>query len=145
MKDPDTLRVELRSSRLAAAIIFVTHVATAGLLALAPGHPVLRAVAVAAIGAHALGAVRTWALQSVPRAVVSVELSADGQIALVERCGRRYEGRIRPESYVGAQLTTLVVRRNGAHVSRAIAILPDMLSTEELRRLRVLLRYRAMS
>jgi hypothetical protein len=138
---PDLLRVELRRSRLAAAIVFVTHIATAALLAFAPGHAVLRAVAVAAIGAHALHALRTWALQSVPRAVVSVELSADGRIALVERCGRRDEGRIRPESYVGALLTTLVVRREGARVSRAIAILPDMLSAEELRRLRVLLRY----
>jgi hypothetical protein len=141
MKGPDPLKVELGHSRLAAAFVFVTHVATASLLAFAPGDAMLRAAAVVVIGAHALRAARTWALQSAARAVVGVELRADRRAVLIERCGRRCEGEVRAESYVGERLTTLVVRPDGARVSRAIAILPDMLPEEDLRRLRVLLRY----
>jgi hypothetical protein len=141
MKGPHPLKVELRRSRLVAALVLVSHLATATLLAFAPGDAMLRAAAVAAIGAHALRAVRTWALQSAARAVVGVELTADRRAVLIERCGRRCEGEVRAESYVGERLTTLVVRPNGARVSRAIPILPDMLPEEDLRRLRVLLRY----
>ena len=141
MKELAPLRVELGRSRLAAAYIFASHVATAALLAYVPGDAMLRAAAVVAIGAHALRALRTCALQSARSAVVAVELSADRRAALIERCGRRCEGRIRAESYVGERLTTLVVRPDGARISRAIAILPDMLPEEELRRLRVRMRY----
>ena len=141
MKGPDPLKVELGRSRLAAAFVFVSHVATASLLAFAPGDAMFRAAAVVAIGAHALRALRIWALQSAARAVVGVELTADRRVVLVERCGHRCEGQVRAESYVGERITTLVMRPDGARVSRAIAILPDMLPEEDLRRLRVLLRY----
>lgn len=141
MKGPDPLKLELGRSHLAGAFVFVSHVATASLLAFAPGDASLRAAAVVAIGAHALRALRTWALQSAARAVVGVELTAGRRAVLIERSGRRCEGEVRAESYVGERLTTLVVRVDGTRVSRAIAILPDMLPEDELRRLRVLLRY----
>jgi hypothetical protein len=141
MKGPDPLKVKLGRSRLAAAFVFVSHIATALLLAFAPGDAMLRAAAVAAIGAHALRALRTWALQSAARAVVGVELSANRRAVLIERCGRRCEGEVRLDSYVGERFTTLVMRPDGARVSRAVAILPDMLPEEDLRSLRVLLRY----
>jgi len=141
MKGPGPLKVDLGRSRLAAAFVFVSHIATASLLAFAPVDAMLRAAAVVAIGAHALRALRTSALQSSARAVIGVELSAGRRAVLIERCGRRCEGEVRAESYVGERLTTLVVRPDGARVSRAVAILPDMLPEENLRRLRVLLRY----
>ena len=141
MKGPGPLKVELGRSRLAAAFVFVSHIATASLLAFAPVDAMLRAAAVVAIGAHALRALRTWALQSAARAVVRVELSGDRRAVLIERCGRRCEGEVRAESYDGERLTTLVVRPDGARVSRAVTIVPDMLPAEDLRRLRVLLRY----
>ncbi|TMH63358.1 MAG: hypothetical protein E6H55_06165 [Betaproteobacteria bacterium] len=119
----------------------MSHIATASLLAFAPVDAMLRVAAVIAIGAHALRALRTWALQSAARAVVGVELSADRRAVLIERCGRRCEGEVRAESYVGERITTLVMRPDGTRVSRAVAILPDMLPAEDLRRLRVLLRY----
>src|SRR2546429_2494487 len=108
MKGPDPLKVELGRSRLAAAFVFASHIATASLLAFAPLDAMLRAAAVVAVGAHALRTLRTCALQSAPRAVVGVELSGDRRAVLIERCGRRCEGEIRAESYVGERLTTLV-------------------------------------
>ena len=139
MKAPEPVRVDLGHSRLGAAFIVTTHLATAALLALVPGDLALRAAAIVAVGAHALCALRTWALQSAARAIVAVEVFPDRRASLIERSGRRHEGEICAESYVGARLTTLVVRRAGARLSRAVAILPDMIPAEDLRRLRVMM------
>jgi hypothetical protein len=130
---------------MAAAVVIVGYLATAALLAFAPGHAALRALAVAAIGAYAVWSLRSWALRTTCTAVIGVELSADGRAALIERGGRRGDGCIQPASYVGEWLTTLVVRADGARISRAIAILPDMLPAEDLRQLRVLLRVAGQS
>jgi uncharacterized membrane protein YbhN (UPF0104 family) len=140
MKGTAPVRVRLRRSRLGVAFVAVTYLASAALLTFAPGVAPLRAAAVVAIGAHAVRTLRSWALRTTPAAVVGIEVSADGRAILIERDGRRREGRVQPASYVGQWLTTLVVRPDGARVSRAVAILPDMLPAEDLRQLRVLLR-----
>ena len=140
MKGPAPVRVRLGRSRLGVAFVVVTYLASAALLAFAPGAAPLRAAAVVAIGAHAVRTLRSWALRTTPAAVVGIEVSADGRAVLIERDGRHCEGRVQPASYVGQWLTTLIVRPDGARVSRAIAILPDMLPADDLRQLRVLLR-----
>lgn len=125
---------------MAAASVIVAYLTTAALLAFAPGPALLRAAAIPPIGGHAVWTLRRWALRTTRSAVVGVELSADGRAALIERGGLRRDGYVQPASYVGDWLTTLVVRADGARVSRAIAILPDMLPADDLRQLRVLLR-----
>jgi hypothetical protein len=140
MKGPPPLHVDLGRSRFAAAFIVIACLGTAVLVASLPGPALLRALAVVAIGAHGVWTLRSWALRTTQDAVVRVEIAADGRVALCERSGERCEGRLQPASYVGTCLTTLVVRVDGVRWSRALAILPDMLSTEELRRLRVVLR-----
>jgi hypothetical protein len=125
---------------MAGTLVTVAYVASAALLAVAPGPALLRAAAVVLIGAHAIWTLRRWALRTTRTAIAHVELSADGRAALIERGGRRCEGCVQPESYVGEWLTTLAVRPDEARLSRATAILPDMLPAEDLRQLRVLLR-----
>jgi hypothetical protein len=125
---------------MAAALVIIAYLATAALLAFAPGPASLRAAAVVPIGAHAVWTLRCWAMRTTRTAVIGVELSADGRAAMIERSGRRRDGCVQPSSYVGEWLTTLVIRPDGARTWRAIAILPDMLPAEDLRQLRVLLR-----
>jgi hypothetical protein len=140
MKGPPPLRIELGRSRLAVAFIVAAYFATATLVAFMPGPALLRAIAVAAIGAYSVWSLRRSALQTERHAIVGVEISADGRVVLIERGGATREGRAQPACYIGTWFTTLVVRIDGRRWSRAIAILPDMLSAEELRRLRVMLR-----
>ncbi len=140
MRGPAPLRIELRRSWLAAACVVIGFGSSAILLALLPFEAPYRASAVLALGAHSIWTVRAWALRTARAAIVGVELSADGRVALIERSGARRQGCVRPASYVGTSLVTLVVRLDGTRRSRAIAILPDMLSAEELRRLRVVIR-----
>lgn len=75
------------------------------------------------------------------RSVAAIELAADRRAIMTDRSGLSIEGVVQPQSYVGATLTTLVLRPGGARRSRALVIWPDTMSTEEFRRLRVLLRH----
>jgi len=141
MKSTPVLRVALQSSRIAAALLAAATIATAAMLALLPGEPWLRAAGVLVAGACGLHALRTTAAIGINRAIASIELAADRRIVITDRFGERIAAILRPESYVGALLTTLVLRPEGARRSRALAIWPDTMPADELRRLRVLLRH----
>jgi len=141
MKSTSVLRVSLQSSRIAAGLLAAATIATAAMLALLPAEPWLRAAGVLVAGACGLHALRTTAAIGINRAIASIELAADRRIVITDRFGERIAAILRPESYVGALLTTLVLRPEGARRSRALAIWPDTMPADELRRLRVLLRH----
>ena len=141
MKAPAPVRVELRRSRLAGALVVASHLATAALVAWLPVDASLRALAVIVVGGHALWALRGTSLRSARSAIVAIELEPDRRVALWQRDGRRIEGHALPDSYVGEWLATLVVRCEGSRRVRAVFLLPDIADAEDLRRFRVLLRF----
>jgi hypothetical protein len=141
MKSRPPLRIQFNASRLAAACVCVAGLASALLLAWLPGHALARTCGVIAIGVFSLRLLRSWAARSAPASAASIEVSPDGHIAVTTRAGRRIEGAIRAETYVGAGLTSIVWRPEGSRFSRSIAIVSDMLPSEDFRRLRVLLRF----
>lgn len=140
MRTPQPLRLELKPSRLAAALIAAGVVASALLISWLPGEWWWRAAGAVAIGGYGVWLVRSRAYAAAPRAIVALEVAADLRATFTERSGRCIEGTVQPDSYVGAMLTTIVLRPTGARRSRAIAILPDMLGAEDFRTLPVLLR-----
>src|ERR1700687_5313429 len=140
MQTIPALRISLGPSRSASALICVACLATAALVAWLPGAAAFRGALVIGIGAYAILTMRHWATRSASRAIIGVELDADRAVRLTERTGRRIEGMVQADSYVGALLTTLVVRPDGKHRLRTVAILPDMLPADDFRRLRLLLR-----
>ena len=64
-----------------------------------------------------------------------------GSSAVTLADGRILAGHVRSSSYVSARLTTIVWRADGERRLRSILILPDMVSADAFRRLRVMLRY----
>ena len=139
MKGPPPLRIELARSWLAIAFVAVAYLASALVIASMPGLMLLRGIAVVAIGAYAWWTLQ-YCLHTRPTSIVAVELAADGAAVLFEQGGAKRLGRVQPSSYVGTWLVTMVVRPDESRWSRAIAVLPDMTSAEDMRRLRVLLR-----
>lgn len=140
MKTSAVLRVELKRSRLAMALVGVASIATATLVAWLPGNEWIRAAIALSVGVQGIATLRSWGLRVSPRAVAVIEIGSDRRVVLTERSGRRIEGIVRADSYVGALLTTLMIRPEKARWSRAEAILPDMMHAEDFRRLRMLLR-----
>jgi len=141
VKSTPVMRVTLEPSRIGAASLAVATIATAVLLALLPGEAWLRAAAVVIGGAWGLGALRHATSIGMRRTIVAIELGADRRAIMTDRSGARIQGLVQAESYVGALLTTLVLRPDGARRSRALAIWPDTMPVDEFRRLRVLLRH----
>jgi hypothetical protein len=140
MKAARALCISLGTSRLAAALTCMTCLSSASLVAWLPGPAALRGAFVIGIGAYAILTVRHWATRSASGAIIGIELGADRTVRLAERGGRTIEGLVQADSYVGALLTTVVVRPDGKRRLRTVAILPDMLPAEDFRRLRLLLR-----
>jgi hypothetical protein len=140
MKQTHSLRVSLAPSRIASALVLVSSVATAALIGWLPVAAVVRGAFVIFIGVYAIVILRHWAMRSASSAIVGIELDVDHAVCLTDRAGRRIEGALQHDSYVGALLTTIVVRPQGKRRLRSTAILPDMLPSDDFRRLRVLLR-----
>ena len=73
-----------------------------------------------------------------------LHVGIDRRITVTGYDGRSRVGAILDDSYVGEWLTTIVWRPDAMpwwRPARAIVVLPDMLPREDLRRLRVALRY----
>jgi hypothetical protein len=141
MKLSPRLRLEPRPSRLGCAAV-VTGCALAAILVIvlpldawAVAVAWLAIVLVIVRGLHRCGERGAPAL---------LHVGLDRRITVSARDGRSRDGAILDDSYVGAWLTTIVWRPDGAAwyaPTRSILILPDTLPADEFRRLRVVLRY----
>jgi Membrane-bound toxin component of toxin-antitoxin system len=141
VKSTPVLRATLQPSRIAAALLASATIATAAMLALLPEEHWLRAAAVLITAACGIRALRRTTAIGISGSTAAIELAGDGRAMITDQAGRRIDGIIQPQSYVGARLTTLVIRPDGALRSRALAVWPDTMSADEFRHLRVLLRH----
>ena len=80
-------------------------------------------------------------LQRTRRAVRALELGANGDARWQDASGSWNEARIQSGSYVSTWLIVVHLGAAGQR-SRSLVLLPDSAATEELRRLRVWLRWR---
>lgn len=141
MRLPVQLRVSLRPSRHAAiAIVAIACLAWAAVLVLSVP-TIAHLVTGLVLAGWARLALRRHAWRTSPRAAVELMVSSDAVVVVRRRDGQLAAGHLRSASFVHPRLTTLVWRPDGARVSRSVLVLPDMLSPEDFRRLRVLLRY----
>jgi len=141
MRLPPAVRVTLQPSRRAVAWVVGMALCTCSVVATLPIDPVIVGLVVIAILVWAGDRVVVVALRRAPRASVALWLTGDRTIVVRRGDGRLVAGHVRSSSYVGARITTLVWRPDGAWRSRAELILPDMLPPDDFRQLRVLLRY----
>jgi len=138
--DLQTLRAALLPSRMVALSVLVASSGTFALVAWLPLPVWAQAGMVVSIGVGALRCVRRWASLSSPRSITEMSLRIDRKIRCTERSGRCIEGLIADDSFVGALLTTIVFHAQGRRRAQTLALLPDMLSKDDFRRLRLLLR-----
>jgi hypothetical protein len=141
MKPPLRLRLEPRPSRIACAAIACGCAAMTLLVLVLPLELWTTAAAILVIMAVAGRGLWRCSGRGVP---AILHVGHDRRITASSRDGHSHDGSIQDDSYVGECLTTIVWRPDHApryERARTILILPDMLSPEDFRRLRVLLRY----
>jgi len=138
LSDPDTLIVDIRPSLILAGVLGALHVLAlaAGWVSLAGwgAYLVLSGVALSAVASLAK------ALTVLPSAVLSLELRADGRASWRDRSGAWYEGALGTDHYVSPLLVVLRLKP-AARGIRRLVLASDSASAEQLRRLRVWLRW----
>ena len=143
MKRAPRLRLEPRPSRIAAAAVIIGAIGTASVVFIVPLPWWGCALALLVIACVVTRELVTCAGRGVPAFLI---VGDDRRITVCGRDGRTRDGEILDASYVGASLTTILWRTDGApwwRPASTLLILPDMLGREDFRRLRVLLRYGA--
>jgi len=141
MRMPPSVHVVLYPSRLAAAGIGVSGIASLALVLALPLPALGQAVLVVAILGWVAHAFRRDALHRGGTAVRALRLAPDLILVAYMADGRMVAGHVRASTYVGAWITCIVWRPDGALASRSILLLPDMVQADGFRRLRVMLRY----
>ncbi len=141
MPAPPSVHVVLAPSRRIAVGVCLASVATLVVLVALPLAGWQLFLAGSALAAWAIDAIRTVAWRRGPRAAVELWLAPNRLLAVRGGDGRLRAGHVRGSSRVGALVTTIVWRPDGAWTSRAILLVPDVLPEDEFRRVRVLLRY----
>ena len=138
MKSPPPLSLEPRPSRVLLAAIAFGYGLTAVLVSSVDlPRPIAFALVTFIVVAAAIALRRVAGAAAPWRLVVGL----DRRIAIVARNGRTCRGDIVGDSYVGARVTTIVWRPDGARWVRTLLVASDALPAEDLRRLRVVLRY----
>ena len=134
-----TLTVSLRPSRLLA--LCLTVMAGAALVCAWISLPALAFPPVAAGIALAWAWHLAQALQRGAGAARALELAAKGDIRWQDGSGQWHDAEVLPSSYVSDWLVVVNLGVAGAR-GRSLVLLPDCALAEELRRLRVWLRWR---
>ncbi|HEX8741342.1 MAG TPA: protein YgfX [Casimicrobiaceae bacterium] len=141
MHGAPSVHVDLVPSRMALFGIVVAATATSGAVLTLPWPLAATVAAVLAIVAWAVDRVRVVALRRGSRAVRGVEITAGLRLRASYGDGTVRIGRLDQSTCVTPRITTIVWRPDGCRFARAVLILPDMLPSEDFRRLRVTLRY----
>lgn len=142
--NPAALKIEIRPSLILAGLLGAVHIL--GLVAALLSVPGWAGYLVGS--GVVLSAVATLAkvLQFLPASVVSLELYADGRASWRDRSGLWHEGGFGGgDHYVSAALVVVALRSAGRHQARPLVLAADSASAEDMRRLRVWLRWRGDS
>jgi hypothetical protein len=145
MRRSPPLQLDLRPSRLGRRLVAAGGAVTAVLIVWLPlGHE-FRIVALLIVAQAMIDGIRRVAGRALPATLV---VGVDRRIVVRRRDGDLVAGLILDATYVGTYLTTVVWRPDGDGVgwrilrpAQTIIVLPDALSAEDFRRLRVVLRY----
>jgi toxin CptA len=139
------LKLKLQRSRILAAILVIAHVAAIAVMAFA-GIPLWGVSVVAGILiAHLAFCFRRDVLLMTAGAVVGIEVGPGNVVNVETRSGGWVEYEVLGSTYVMPHLTIMQMQRTDGGAIKRVVLLPDSLPAEDLRRLRVRLRWQEKS
>jgi hypothetical protein len=141
MRLPPSVHVVLGPSRIVGAGIGLAALGALAIVFLLPADAWQQALGVLVVVTWAAASFWVVALRRSRFSIAELRLAPDLVLVVHRGDGRLTAGHVRSSTYVGAWVTSIVWRADGAFRSRAILIVPDMLPAEDFRRLRVMLRY----
>ena len=136
------LHLSLKPSRQLTLLVLVLHLAALGSV-LSVAMPV--SFKVLLLGAIVLSGAMYWAgqaAQRLPWSIIAFSMTPEGSVTLQQRNHDEVEGFLLDGSFVAPWLTIVRYKRGDSRLPRTLLILPDMLSPELFRQLRVSLKWR---
>ena len=130
------ISIELHRSKLLFLLLVALHGGAAAGVAVLPWPPGARALLLLLIGASLL-----WAVRRLPLA--GLWLVARDRIECVQADGRRVSAEVLPDSTVFSWMIVLRLRLEGEKRTCALVVLPDQLTRDKFRQLRLWLRWQA--
>jgi hypothetical protein len=141
LKYSGVVRISLRKTPRLAGLLALAAGATALLVLAMPLPAGARLAALAAVAGLTLDAWCVLLRRRGARAVRWLRVDASGDVAVEDGEGALREGRLAAGSFVAPWLTVVRWRPRGGRFDRAILVLPGAAPAEELRSLRVVLRW----
>ena len=130
--------IELHRSNRLSLLLVLFHITASASLIILPWPLYLRTVALALVGLSAWRSLR-------PSEVVSLCLSAKDRLECTLKDGTHCEPSVLPETTVFAALIVLRLRFGEGKRASSLALLPDHMSADQFRALRLWLRWHAVS
>jgi len=125
---------ELQYSRAARGFVVASATATAAIVLAMPWSASLRCALVAFVAAYAARALGQL------RCARALRVDLDGRVRVERRDGSAAEGTLCSGGFVAPWLVCVRWRPSCERLDRTVVVLPDMLSVDDFRRLRILLR-----
>jgi toxin CptA len=140
---PDgVLSLQLKASRQFAAVLSAAHAVAATMLFLVPLPLALRLGVLLALTLSLRHALRLHAWRTLPGASVGLSVQRDGAARLDLQSGEALTGRVLGSTRVGTLVTVIHLRRDDNGATTSVVLLPGSAEADELRALRVWLRFK---
>jgi toxin CptA len=140
---PDgVLNIHIKASRQLAMVLAAAHALAAAMLFLMPLALALRLGVLLALALSLRHALRLHAWRTLPDACVGLSVQRDGVARLDLRSGDARTGRVLGSTRVGTLLTVIHLRRDDNGATTSVVLLPDSAEADDLRALRVWLRFK---
>jgi hypothetical protein len=134
------VEVRIVPSCVSVMLVMIAAGATLLVIAATPGHAAARILAATWVACAAVETVHSRALLRGRRAVRALRVRGIA-IDVQDGLGQWRTGTVRAGSFVAPWLTIVRWRPEGAWIDRTVPLLPGMARQDELRRLRVILRW----
>lgn len=141
MNQTDFIDVPLRASARLALLLAASHLAAIVAVLVLPVSWWYRIAACALVLLGAAFQIYRHALRKGSHACIGLRLMRDGSCQLRMASGRVVVGRLCRGWFVSPQLIVMRISCPGERLSRAVSLLPDSADSDDLRRLRVFLRF----
>jgi toxin CptA len=139
------LQVRLGNSWLLAAILIFAHAAITLIAFFVDIDLWMRAVAVTAIAGSAAWQIRQSALRCGSRSVIGLHVGRDDALTIETRGGEKLGCEVLSSTFVSALMTVVNLRADPERGLLHAVIFPDCVNADDFRRLRVWLRWKALS
>ena len=135
------LRVSLKRSYYLSSVLVLAHLAAAATLIPVELAPEAKFALVLAVAVSLVHAFRRYAFLLSRHSIVAIELKDRESAAAQLKSGVWCAARVLGSSYVSPLLTVLNLRIDGCRLARHALIVPDNVTADDFRRLRVILRW----